>query len=204
MRVPTTYRPDTYPDYVEWKRCRELGIDSFPDLSAEDLHATQAAAAQGDVKAQMRLANLKNSEELSQLLPTSTIGTGGKAGKAMKNFEATGEVMESFDAKKVMETIREAGVAGLVSYGVVQLGFFGLAIPAGLYGYYQLTGHWPDLSNAEDQAQLTGEALAFLGFSRLLIPLRIALALGLTQGVQTNIIDRFQKATKPLQLCRQL
>ena len=110
----------------------------------------------------------------------------------MKNFDATGEVLETFDANKVMETIRDAGVAGIISYGVVQLGFFGAAIPAGLFGYYKLTGHWPDLSNAEDQAQLTAEALTFLGFSRLLIPARIALALALTQGVQTNILDNLK------------
>ena len=48
----------------------------------------------------------------------------------MKNFDATGEVLETFDANKVMETIRDAGVAGIISYGVVQLGFFGAAIPA--------------------------------------------------------------------------
>ena len=101
----------------------------------------------------------------------------------------------SDDAKQVLQKIKSAGMAGMISYGVVQLAFFGAAIPAGIFAYYQVAGHWPDLTNSEDQAQLAAEALAFLGFSRLLIPLRIAFALAMTKGVQTNIIDRFQRPT---------
>lgn len=99
------------------------------------------------------------------------------------------------DAKQVLQKIKGAGMAGIISYGVVQLAFFGAAIPAGIFAYYNIAGHWPDYSNSEDQAQLAAEAFAFLGASRLLIPLRIAFALAMTKGVQTNIIDRFQKPT---------
>eukprot|EP00966_Prymnesium_polylepis_P165085 3816979-Prymnesium_polylepis.1 len=104
------------------------------------------------------------------------------------------EAGKTYDAKKVLQQIKDAGLAGIVSYGLVQLAFFGVSVPVCLFGYFEATGHWPDLSNAEDQAQLAGESFAFLGFSRLLIPLRIGLALASTQWVQANLIAKFQKA----------
>ena len=104
--------------------------------------------------------------------------------------EEQGQTMD--ERKALVQKIKDAGLAGIVSYGLVQLAFFGAAVPIGLFGYYQATGHWPDLSNAEDQGQVAAEVFAFLSLSRLLIPLRIALALGMAQGVQTKILDRFR------------
>jgi hypothetical protein len=95
--------------------------------------------------------------------------------------------------KQVLQQIKDAGMAGIISYGVVQLVFFGASIPVCVFAYYQVTGHWPDLANPEDQAQLAAEAFAFLNLARLAIPLRIALALAMSQKVQTGIIDKFQK-----------
>ena len=94
--------------------------------------------------------------------------------------------------KKLLQKIKDAGVAGIVSYGIVQIGFWGASIPACILGYYKVTGHWPDLSNPEDQAQLGAEAFAFLNLARLAIPLRVALALSMTQKVQTGLVDKFQ------------
>ena len=95
------------------------------------------------------------------------------------------------DGKQLLQKIKDAGVAGLISYGVVQVAFWGASIPFCILAYYQVTGHWPDLTDADDQAKLAGEAFAFLNFARLLIPLRVAVALAMTQGVQANIVDRF-------------
>ena len=88
-------------------------------------------------------------------------------------------------------------MAGIISYGIVQLAFFGASIPVCIFAYNQVTGHWPDLSNPEDQAQLAAEAFAFLNLARLAIPLRIALALAMSQKVQTGILDRFRKGSAP-------
>ena len=63
------------------------------------------------------------------------------------------QLLEKLTAE-LLQKVKDAGVAGIISYGVVQLAFFGASIPVGIYAYHSATGHWPDLSNAEDQAQL--------------------------------------------------
>lgn len=127
---------------------------------------------------------LLNDEFDGRVVPTETETASGVAGED--------DTPKSNKAQQVLQRIKDAGVAGVVSYGMVQLAFFGASIPACVFGYYQVAGHWPDLTSAEDQAELVAGAAAFLSLSRLLIPVRIAIALALAQGVQTNIIDRFQ------------
>merc|ERR1712037_1097385 len=92
-----------------------------------------------------------------------------------------------------MAQVKEAGLAGVISYALWELGFWTLSVPVCVFGYYSVTGHWPDMSNAEDQGKLGAEAFAFVNFARFAVPLRIGLALGTTPWVQDNIIDRFLK-----------
>ena len=66
-------------------------------------------------------------------------------------------------------------------------------MPVCIFGYREVTGHWPDLSNKEDLEKLGAEAFAFVNFARFAVPLRIGLALSTTPWIQKNIIDRFQK-----------
>ena len=68
-----------------------------------------------------------------------------------------------------------------------------MSVPVAIGGFYQLTGHMPDFSNAEDKAKLGAEAFAFVNVARFAVPLRIGLALGTTPWVQENIVDRFGK-----------
>ena len=103
------------------------------------------------------------------------------------------QTQTAFTPQDIAYDLQMAGVAGIISYGVVQIAFWGASIPFCIFAYYQVTGHWPDLSNAEDQAKLSAEAFAFLNLARLAIPLRIALALSMTQKVQTDIVDRYQR-----------
>lgn len=92
--------------------------------------------------------------------------------------------------KELLQTVKEAGVAGVISYGLVQVAFPG--VPPSHSAYYQVTSDWPDLSVAEDQSKLAAEAFAFLNFARLLLPLRVAVALAMSEGVQKNLVDTFQ------------
>ena len=55
--------------------------------------------------------------------------------------------MKAISCKK----IKDAGVAGIINYEVVQIAFWGTSIPFCIFAHYQVTGHWPDLSNAEDR-----------------------------------------------------
>ena len=102
--------------------------------------------------------------------------------------EETGEEKEN-----MMQQVKDAGVAGIISYIFWEWAFWGISVPVCVFGYQAATGHWPDFTNQEDLAQLGAEAFAFVNVARFAVPLRIGLALGTTPWVQSNIVDKFQK-----------
>ena len=106
------------------------------------------------------------------------------------------EEKELSKTQKLMAQVKDAGTAGVLSYALWELAFWFLSVPVCVYGYKSVTGHWPDLSNAEDQAQLGAEAFAFVNFARFAVPLRIGLALSTTPWIQENLIDKFTKNKK--------
>jgi len=103
------------------------------------------------------------------------------------------EEKELSETEKLLKQVKEAGTAGVISYALWELGFWALSVPVCLVGYYEVTGHWPDLSNQDDLTKLGGEAFAFVNFARFAVPLRIGLALGTTPWIQENIVDKFKK-----------
>ena len=100
---------------------------------------------------------------------------------------------EPSEAKQLLQRIKDAGVAGAVSYAAWELAFWAASVPVCLVAYYQLTGHWPDFSDQDDMAKLGAEAFAFVNVARFAVPLRIGLALSTVPWVQANIIDRFAR-----------
>ena len=69
---------------------------------------------------------------------------------------------EPSEAKQLLQRIKDAGVAGAVSYAAWELAFWAASVPVCLVAYYQLTGHWPDFSNQDDMAKLGAEALSLI------------------------------------------
>ena len=104
------------------------------------------------------------------------------------------EAKSGGSASELLLRVKDAGVAGAVSYALWELGFWLASVPVCLSAYYGLTGHWPDLSNEDDVAKLGAEAFAFVNVARFAVPLRIGLALGTVPWVQANIIDRVPDA----------
>lgn len=100
---------------------------------------------------------------------------------------------ELSETEKLLKQVKEAGLAGVISYALWELGFWAVSVPVVLFGYYEVTGHWPDLSDKADIAKLSAEAFAFVNFARFAVPLRIGLALSTTPWIQSNIVDRFMK-----------
>jgi len=121
--------------------------------------------------------------------------------KAVTSMEVTDEECvvpeELSETKKLLKQVKEAGTAGVVSYALWELGFWTLSVPVCVFGYREVTGHWPDFSNQEDLSKLGAEAFAFVNFARFAVPLRIGLALGTTPWIQANVIDRFFKKDEP-------
>ena len=103
---------------------------------------------------------------------------------------------ELSETQKLMQQVKDAGTAGVISYALWELGFWAVSVPVVLFGYLSVTGHFPDLSNKEDTAKLGAEAFAFVNFARFAVPLRIGLALSTTPWIQKNIVDRFFSKTE--------
>jgi hypothetical protein len=97
------------------------------------------------------------------------------------------------ETQKLMRQVKDAGVAGVISYALWELAFWFVSVPVVLFGYYEVTGHWPNLQNSDDLAKLGAEAFAFVNFARFAVPLRIGLALSTTGWIQENVVDRFTK-----------
>lgn len=95
------------------------------------------------------------------------------------------------ESEKLLKQVKEAGTAGVISYAAWELAFWALSVPVCVIGYRSVTGHFPNLSDKDDLAQLGAEAFAFVNFARFAVPLRIGLALGTTPWVQENVVDRF-------------
>jgi len=92
-----------------------------------------------------------------------------------------------------MAKIKDAGTAGIISYALWECAFWLISIPVVSFGYYEVAGHWPDFSNADDMAKLGAEAFAFVNFARFAVPLRIGLALSTTPWIEENVVERFLK-----------
>ncbi len=93
----------------------------------------------------------------------------------------------------LIQKVKDAGVAGAISYAVWELGFWGVSIPICVVAYNKITGHWPDLSNSDDMKQIGGEIFAFANVARLAVPLRIGLALSTAPWIDENIVQKFRK-----------
>jgi hypothetical protein len=109
----------------------------------------------------------------------------------IENDSAGQEKVKMSEAKRLMTRVKDAGIAGIISYAFWEFGFWTVSVPVCIVAYRQVTGHWPDFSSQEDLQKLGAEAFAFVNLARFAVPLRIGLALGTTPWVQTNIVDRF-------------
>lgn len=111
---------------------------------------------------------------------------------ATKESTALQEVeKEQNEAQNLMQKIKDAGTAGIISYALWEMGFWILSVPVVVFGYASVMGHLPDLSSQEDTAKLGAEAFAFVNLARFAVPLRIGLALGTTPWIEENVVQRF-------------
>lgn len=113
-----------------------------------------------------------------------------------ESVEKKEEEKELSETQKLLQKVKQAGTAGAISYALWELGFWGISIPVCIFGYREVTGHWPDLTNSEDLQKVGAEAFAFVNFARLAVPLRIGLALSTTGWIDENVVQKFMKKDK--------
>ena len=154
--------------------------------------AFRTGAPRAIVRPQTRtgvLVMLEKEKEQTGFFSRFTQGASGKV-TPTKSEEPEEELSES---KKLLQQVKDAGVAGIISYVFWEWAFWGVSVPVCIFGYQAATGHWPDFSDQDDIAKLGAEAFAFVNVARFAVPLRIGLALSTTPWVQANIVDNFQK-----------
>lgn len=131
--------------------------------------------------------------------PTQEDGSLMEESKSLATAEektSSDDETDMSEAQQLMKKVKEAGTAGVISYALWELGFWALSVPVCAFGYYQYTGHWPDLSDPEDQKKLGAEAFAFVNVARFAVPLRIGLALSTTPWIDKTIVQRFANKNK--------
>jgi len=95
------------------------------------------------------------------------------------------------EGDNLMEQIKCAGRAGIISYILWEWAFWIGAGGVATFTYYTATGGWPDLSNPDDQGKVAASAFALVNVARFAVPLRIGLALGTVPWVDENIVKRY-------------
>mmetsp|Transcript_674 Transcript_674/g.2635 ORF Transcript_674/g.2635 Transcript_674/m.2635 type:complete len:263 (-) Transcript_674:122-910(-) len=83
-----------------------------------------------------------------------------------------------------MANVKSFGLAGTLSYVLVELGFWAIAFPLALSWYKVADGTWLDLSDPADKARLLGAGAVFINGVRLLVPLRLGAAIALAPTVE--------------------
>mmetsp|Transcript_131791 Transcript_131791/g.320243 ORF Transcript_131791/g.320243 Transcript_131791/m.320243 type:complete len:200 (-) Transcript_131791:122-721(-) len=87
--------------------------------------------------------------------------------------------------------IKELGIAGTISYALWESAFWIIGGGGAFAAYVWANGHLPDFSNQEEMAQVGGGAFVFINGARLVVPLRIGLAISTTPWIDDNIVKKF-------------
>jgi hypothetical protein len=106
-------------------------------------------------------------------------------------MKTEGECKLEPEGENLMEKIKCAGRAGIISYILWEWAFWIGAGGVAAFTYYTATGSWPDLSNPEDQGKVAASAFALVNVARFAVPLRIGLALSTVPWVDDNIVKPF-------------
>ena len=80
-----------------------------------------------------------------------------------------------------LAAVKEAGVAGAISYTAVELTFFAVTLPIGYVLYHTSTGEWLDLSqllsDGEGRVRILGLLFAYIVLLKTFFPLRLGATL---------------------------
>jgi hypothetical protein len=151
-----------------------------PEAEKEEDIGVAMVSEQLEVPAPVKLEDKQNLSAMDSMLVKLGVKT-----------EEECMLPEEGEKENLMEQIKCAGRAGIISYVLWEWVFWIGAGGLAAITYYQATGGWPDLSNPDDQAKVGASAFALVNVARFAVPLRIGLALGTTPWVDENIVKPF-------------
>lgn len=89
-----------------------------------------------------------------------------------------------------MNKIKSLGIAGTISYAVWELAFWAIAGGGAFAAFVYANGHFPDFSNQEEMAKVSGGAFVFINGARLVVPLRLGLAISTAPWIEENVVQK--------------
>ena len=93
-------------------------------------------------------------------------------------------------AHPAMQRIKDSGKAGVIAR-LTEGAFWIGSVPFAIAAVTLATGSFPDIASDEGKAAIGADAFIFINFARLIVPARIAFALGLAPWVDENIVKKF-------------
>jgi hypothetical protein len=173
----------------DWKQPREA-TRTFPLFGINQQQPSRTTATSDDVIVQQQIDEYlevrRSQQQIDEYLMVMDPSV-----DMMVNPQITKQ--EDTTKRSLMQKIKNSGIAGVFSFGVVQLVFWVLSIPLVILAFCRVTGHFPDFGDSEDMAKLGAESFTFLNIARLAAPFRIGFALSLVPWIQANWIDPFRK-----------
>ena len=161
------------------------------------LHSLQAAADIGQLLATTSAADQKRAQAAAATAALHAAGADARRAAARDAYIASlaqarmaRPQSAAGGGKELFQRVKEAGVAGIIAFALVQTAFWAASVPVCVVAFSLVTGHVPDLSDQEEVAQFGAEALAFVNVARFAAPFRIGAALSAVPWVQANIVDR--------------
>ena len=110
-----------------------------------------------------------------------------EGGPDQANPEESGDEGKKTTAE-LRKQIKDAGVAGVISLLAVRVLWLGVSVPLAVFAYYQATGTWPNPFDQAQVAQCIAYGAAYFGMSSALLPIRIALSLGLIPAIDKYLV----------------
>lgn len=90
------------------------------------------------------------------------------------------------------EKVKNAGISGILAYALTELGFWLISLPSAIFYYHYQTNEWLNFTTSEDKVKVAAFSAAFVSFARLIVPLRLGLALALTPFINKTIVQPLQ------------
>jgi hypothetical protein len=171
----------------DWKQPREATI-TFPLFGINQQQPSRTTATYDDGIVQQQIDEYLEVRRSQQQIDEYLMVMDPSA-----DMIANPQITKQEDTKSnLMQKIKDSGIAGIVSFGVVQLAFWALSFPLVILAFCRVTGHFPDFGDSEDMAKLGAESFTFVNIARLAAPFRIGFALSLSPWIQANLIDPIQ------------
>jgi hypothetical protein len=93
------------------------------------------------------------------------------------------EEKEEKEEIDTMAKIKSLGTSGIIAYVITELGFWATSLPSALLALHEKEGRWLSLANDDDRIKVIAFAATIVTGARLLVPLRLSMALALAPVV---------------------